>query len=45
MTITNNFPSAAMRPCFNGYQLQSKFKILGYLKYYTKTHQSDQLDR
>lgn len=26
MTITNNFPGATMRPCFNGYQLQSKFK-------------------
>lgn len=26
MTITNNFPGATMRPCFNGYQLQSKFE-------------------
>lgn len=26
MTITSNFPSAAMRPCFNGYPIQGNFQ-------------------
>lgn len=27
MTITNSFPSVAMRPCFNGYPIQGKSQL------------------